>query len=111
MRITEWLFYAQLPWSSMNIDLVMECTGLFTKREAAAKRSATKQLAQQQSARRKLSRKRGGGFGFLGTVVLAGGALPRRSRSDRWRRHRRDEWRGARPASASPLLEHARRWR
>ncbi|WP_339935003.1 type I glyceraldehyde-3-phosphate dehydrogenase [Vreelandella glaciei] len=28
---------AQLPWSSMNIDLVMECTGLFTKREAAAK--------------------------------------------------------------------------
>ena len=45
------------------------------KREAAAKRSATKQLAQQQSARRKLSRKRGGGFGFLGTVVLAGGAL------------------------------------
>ncbi|MGP9767774.1 type I glyceraldehyde-3-phosphate dehydrogenase [Halomonas sp. AOP13-D3-9] len=28
---------AKLPWSSMNIDLVMECTGLFTKREAAAK--------------------------------------------------------------------------
>ncbi|MBL1269704.1 MAG: type I glyceraldehyde-3-phosphate dehydrogenase [Halomonas sp.] len=28
---------AQLPWASMNIDLVMECTGLFTKREAAAK--------------------------------------------------------------------------
>lgn len=28
---------AQLPWSAMNIDLVMECTGLFTKREAAAK--------------------------------------------------------------------------
>ncbi|HDZ45666.1 hypothetical protein LCGC14_0097800 [marine sediment metagenome] len=28
---------AQLPWASMNIDLVMECTGLFTKRDAAAK--------------------------------------------------------------------------
>ncbi|MGP9665244.1 type I glyceraldehyde-3-phosphate dehydrogenase [Halomonas sp. AOP22-C1-8] len=28
---------ASLPWASMNIDLVMECTGLFTKREAAAK--------------------------------------------------------------------------
>ncbi|GEK47164.1 type I glyceraldehyde-3-phosphate dehydrogenase [Halomonas pacifica] len=28
---------AQLPWSSLNVDLVMECTGLFTKREAAAK--------------------------------------------------------------------------
>lgn len=28
---------AQLPWSEKNIDLVMECTGLFTKREAAAK--------------------------------------------------------------------------
>ncbi|EHJ92145.1 type I glyceraldehyde-3-phosphate dehydrogenase [Vreelandella boliviensis] len=28
---------AQLPWSAMNIDLVMECTGLFTKRAAAAK--------------------------------------------------------------------------
>ena len=27
----------KLPWASMNIDLVMECTGLFTKREAAAK--------------------------------------------------------------------------
>ncbi|TVP42756.1 MAG: type I glyceraldehyde-3-phosphate dehydrogenase, partial [Halomonas sp.] len=31
---------AQLPWASMNIDLVMECTGLFTKREAAAKHIA-----------------------------------------------------------------------
>ena len=28
---------AKLPWSAMSIDLVMECTGLFTKREAAAK--------------------------------------------------------------------------
>ncbi|MBP5980360.1 MAG: type I glyceraldehyde-3-phosphate dehydrogenase [Halomonas sp.] len=28
---------AKLPWASMNIDLVMECTGLFTKRDAAAK--------------------------------------------------------------------------
>ncbi|MGO1394863.1 MAG: type I glyceraldehyde-3-phosphate dehydrogenase [Halomonas sp.] len=28
---------AELPWLTMNIDLVMECTGLFTKREAAAK--------------------------------------------------------------------------
>ena len=28
---------AQLPWSSLDIDLVMECTGLFTKRAAAAK--------------------------------------------------------------------------
>ncbi|WP_176503152.1 type I glyceraldehyde-3-phosphate dehydrogenase [Cobetia sp. 5-11-6-3] len=28
---------AKLPWSSLNVDLVMECTGLFTKRAAAAK--------------------------------------------------------------------------
>ncbi|WP_235039656.1 type I glyceraldehyde-3-phosphate dehydrogenase [Vreelandella profundi] len=28
---------ANLPWEAMKIDLVMECTGLFTKREAAAK--------------------------------------------------------------------------
>ncbi|WP_110668914.1 type I glyceraldehyde-3-phosphate dehydrogenase [Salinicola halophilus] len=28
---------AALPWQSLNVDLVMECTGLFTKREAAAK--------------------------------------------------------------------------
>lgn len=28
---------AKLPWASMSIDLVMECTGLFTKRDAAAK--------------------------------------------------------------------------
>lgn len=28
---------SKLPWASMSIDLVMECTGLFTKREAAAK--------------------------------------------------------------------------
>ncbi|MDR5874705.1 type I glyceraldehyde-3-phosphate dehydrogenase [Vreelandella gomseomensis] len=28
---------AKLPWASMDIDIVMECTGLFTKREAAAK--------------------------------------------------------------------------
>lgn len=26
-----------LPWASMDIDIVFECTGLFTKREAAAK--------------------------------------------------------------------------
>jgi len=31
---------ANLPWASMNIDLVMECTGLFTKRDAAAKHIA-----------------------------------------------------------------------
>lgn len=28
---------AQLPWATLDVDLVMECTGLFTKREAAAK--------------------------------------------------------------------------
>ncbi|MCS2609214.1 type I glyceraldehyde-3-phosphate dehydrogenase [Halomonas dongshanensis] len=27
----------KLPWNDLNIDLVMECTGLFTKRDAAAK--------------------------------------------------------------------------
>lgn len=26
---------AELPWKSKNVDLVMECTGIFTKREAA----------------------------------------------------------------------------
>lgn len=31
---------AQLPWATMDIDLVMECTGLFTKRDAAAKHIA-----------------------------------------------------------------------
>jgi len=29
-----------LPWTSLGVDLVMECTGLFTKREAAAKHIA-----------------------------------------------------------------------
>ncbi|WP_104204855.1 type I glyceraldehyde-3-phosphate dehydrogenase [Billgrantia saliphila] len=28
---------AALPWQSLGVDLVMECTGLFTKRDAAAK--------------------------------------------------------------------------
>ena len=28
---------SQLPWKEMGVDLVMECTGLFTKRETAAK--------------------------------------------------------------------------
>ncbi len=28
---------AKLPWRTMEIDVVMECTGIFTKREAAAK--------------------------------------------------------------------------
>ncbi len=27
---------ANLPWSQLNVDIVLECTGLFTKREAAA---------------------------------------------------------------------------
>jgi len=28
---------AKLPWRDLNIDVVLECTGLFTKRESAAK--------------------------------------------------------------------------
>ncbi len=28
---------AQLPWDKLNVDLVLECTGLFTKRDDAAK--------------------------------------------------------------------------
>ncbi|REC94198.1 type I glyceraldehyde-3-phosphate dehydrogenase [Kushneria indalinina] len=28
---------ANLPWGDLNVDLVMECTGIFTKRDAAAK--------------------------------------------------------------------------
>ena len=28
---------AKLPWKELNVDVVLECTGLFTKREAAAK--------------------------------------------------------------------------
>jgi len=28
---------AKLPWGELGVDLVMECTGLFTKKEAAAK--------------------------------------------------------------------------
>ena len=28
---------AALPWASLGVDLVMECTGLFTKRDAAAR--------------------------------------------------------------------------
>ncbi|NGO88255.1 MAG: type I glyceraldehyde-3-phosphate dehydrogenase [Halomonas sp.] len=31
---------ANLPWSALSVDLVMECTGLFTKRDAAAKHLA-----------------------------------------------------------------------
>lgn len=31
---------SQLPWDKLKIDLVMECTGLFTKREAAAQHLA-----------------------------------------------------------------------
>ncbi|MGY4876271.1 type I glyceraldehyde-3-phosphate dehydrogenase [Vreelandella aquamarina] len=31
---------ANLPWDSLKVDLVMECTGLFTKRDAAAKHIA-----------------------------------------------------------------------
>ncbi|PAU76734.1 type I glyceraldehyde-3-phosphate dehydrogenase [Halomonas salipaludis] len=31
---------AQLPWQRLEVDLVMECTGLFTKRDAAAKHLA-----------------------------------------------------------------------
>ena len=28
---------ANLPWKALNVDIVLECTGLFTSREAAAK--------------------------------------------------------------------------
>ena len=28
---------ANLPWKELNVDIVLECTGLFTSREAAHK--------------------------------------------------------------------------
>ena len=31
---------AKLPWSELNVDVAMECTGLFTKRDDAAKHLA-----------------------------------------------------------------------
>lgn len=52
---------AKLPWSAMSIDLVMECTGLFTKREAAAKRLphpvSTSRKARSSRAKRVGSRR------------------------------------------------------
>lgn len=37
IRVTAERDPAQLPWGEMGIDVVMECTGFFTKREAAEK--------------------------------------------------------------------------
>src|SRR5262249_22001353 len=37
IRITAERDPAKLPWAALKADLVLECTGIFTKREAAAK--------------------------------------------------------------------------
>lgn len=37
IRVTAERDPTKLPWGAMGVNLVMECTGLFTKREAAAK--------------------------------------------------------------------------
>ncbi len=37
MRVTAERDPAKLPWKDLNVDVALECTGIFTKREAAAK--------------------------------------------------------------------------
>ncbi|HEX6443058.1 MAG TPA: type I glyceraldehyde-3-phosphate dehydrogenase [Stellaceae bacterium] len=37
VRVTAERDPAKLPWRELNVDVVLECTGIFTKREAAAK--------------------------------------------------------------------------
>jgi glyceraldehyde 3-phosphate dehydrogenase len=37
IRVTAERDPAKLPWKELNVDLALECTGVFTKREAAAK--------------------------------------------------------------------------
>ena len=36
MKVTAERDPAKLPWKALNVDLALECTGLFNKREAAA---------------------------------------------------------------------------
>jgi glyceraldehyde 3-phosphate dehydrogenase len=40
MRVTAERDPAKLPWKELNVDVALECTGLFTKREDAAKHLA-----------------------------------------------------------------------
>jgi glyceraldehyde 3-phosphate dehydrogenase (phosphorylating) len=37
MRVTAERDPAKLPWKELNVDVALECTGIFTKRESAAK--------------------------------------------------------------------------
>jgi glyceraldehyde 3-phosphate dehydrogenase len=37
MRVTAERDPAKLPWKELNVDVALECTGIFTKRDAAAK--------------------------------------------------------------------------
>ena len=37
IRVTAERDPAKLPWKDLNVDVALECTGIFTKREAAAK--------------------------------------------------------------------------
>src|SRR5215218_6320727 len=37
IRVTAERDPAKLPWKELNVDVALECTGIFTKREAAAK--------------------------------------------------------------------------
>src|SRR4051812_49137553 len=37
IRVTAERDPARLPWKELNVDVALECTGIFTKREAAAK--------------------------------------------------------------------------
>src|SRR5262250_3048391 len=37
MKVTAERYPAKLPWKELKVDIALECTGIFTKREAAAK--------------------------------------------------------------------------
>ena len=37
VRVTAERDPAKLPWKELGVDVALECTGIFTKREAAAK--------------------------------------------------------------------------
>src|SRR5687767_15823819 len=42
---------AQLPWKDLGVDVVFESTGLFTKREDAAKRSEERRVGKECRSR------------------------------------------------------------
>ena len=81
---------ARLPWEDLDVDVVIESTGLFRKRADAGSTSRPVRARSSSRRRRKSRTPR------LSSASTSRSTTPRSTTSSRWRRARRTAWRRSR---------------